>query len=277
MLGLEEVDLSISIDAIAKNATGLSALLLSLVLARGSAVLNRASASASVGDWDQAHESLASIATRDPSTVVAGGSGSDGSGGGSDNVPNLNFGPPHAPGGRQVLSSLRLRGLTHLSTRTVKSFFSQYQAGSHLTSVHLAGCIGVGASAIKALVGTCGANLRYLSVEFTDMGAAGFEAIVGGCPVLEVLKASRVEGLGDHHLLALLDRVEQRAGDARPPFHPLTKLHTLKLASTEVGDAGANRLIRWSQGSLTNLNLAHTHVAPKGDLSPLGAALGLPG
>lgn len=51
VVGLDQVDLSISIDAIAHNPRNLPALLLSLVLARGSAVLNRALASASVGEW----------------------------------------------------------------------------------------------------------------------------------------------------------------------------------------------------------------------------------
>lgn len=256
-------------DAISKNPTGLPALLLSLILAKGSAVMNPILAAAATGDMDEVQEYLQSIATAS-------------TGDSSDRRPGIlpdqwNFGPPQAAGGRQVLASLRLRGLTRLSTRTVKGFFTAYPAGSHLTTVHLAGCVGVGPLAIKAIVACCGPYLHNVSVESTDVGAVGLEALLSGCPRLEVLKASRVEGLGDPPMHALLDRVEQAAREAEAPFQPLAHLHTLKLAGTEVGDSGAARLIRLCAATLVNLNLSNTHVAPKGDWHCLGQALGLPG
>ncbi|KDN52231.1 hypothetical protein K437DRAFT_254418 [Tilletiaria anomala UBC 951] len=244
VLGREDVKLTSSIDALSNNPWW-PATLLSLILAPGSATIN------SSASLDASFDGNASCSGH--STAAA----------------------------QQALRSLRLEGLTRISTGTLGGFFRAYRSGQHLRTVSLRGCVGIGASAMAALVSSssgCGRVLKSINLDHTDIGPEGLEELIKGAGAqLEVLKVSSVERLNDETVIALLQRCKEHASKADPPFVPLAKLRTLKARKTAIGDVAISSLLWLCAESIENINIANTQIAHRGNFALLALALGLPG
>ncbi len=242
VLGREDVSLSSSIDTVS-NSPLWPATLLSLILAPGSSGSGADSASGiSTPIDDELPLSIAAVAPQ------------------------------------QALHSLRLEGLTRLSTGTVLQFFHRYRAAEHLTTISLAGCIGVGAAAMKLLASTCASTLTSINLNHTDVGPEGLEELFSKCGSrLEELECCDVQRLNDETIPALLSRCIEQGVRAAPPTIPCAKLRKLWLRNTEIGDVGISSLLKLCSGSLESLNLENTQVAARGNWTFLGMALRLPG
>ena len=91
-----------------------------------------------------------------------------------------------------TLRRLHLQAHTRLSTLQLMPLFKE---ATSLEELCLRGCISVTSEAIEQLVLSAGKTLRVVNLNWTGVGVEGVEAVIGGCPQLEVLKVAHVRNL----------------------------------------------------------------------------------
>lgn len=154
------------------------------------------------------------------------------------------------------LRRLSLSGLTRLAPKALASLFIRCR---HLEEVVLKGCVRVDAECIEALLKYNAKHLRVLNANFTEIGAAGVEAVVARAPKLQTLKVANVLGLTDKVVPDLLMRASKVAQAADPPYAPLEQLRSLKIRGAQMGDASLTALfglLKIAEAPLARLDVA---------------------
>ncbi|GAA5953526.1 hypothetical protein JCM3765_005063 [Sporobolomyces pararoseus] len=127
-----------------------------------------------------------------------------------------------------------------------------------LERINLKACVKVGDNSIKALVQASGASLKMAQLSFTAVGAKGLIAVIGGCPLLEVLKLQSVGNLNEKNINLIVEAATKSSSNS---MHiPLSNLKTLKLKFTLITDAALGRFLTLCAPSLTRLDVSFTQI-----------------
>lgn len=202
--------------------------------------------------------------------------------------PSMAQPSPDSPTWTPPLTRLSLSGLTRLDPIALASLFRRCH---HLEEVVLKGCVRVDSDCMAALVGadtrresntsngtgpsSSAKTLRHLNLNFTDVGAAGVEAVLGHCPNLSVLKLANVLGLSDKTVPEMIRRATTQAASSPTPFLPLGRLKSLKLKATTCGPVAISSFVQLCTSTLQRLDLAGLNLLTAHGMATLASVLGV--
>ncbi|GJN89556.1 hypothetical protein Rhopal_002543-T1 [Rhodotorula paludigena] len=127
-----------------------------------------------------------------------------------------------------------------------------------LERINLRSCTKVGDASMVALSKATEDRLKIANLSLTAVTVKGLTSLLARCKNLEVLKLASVAALNEKNVSKLVTEATDAALGWR--HIPLSRLHTLKLRSTDVNDAALGRLLSLCSSTLLHLDISYTQL-----------------